>query len=243
MHWLDTYSIKARLAPALVAIVPVLALSVVAVPWNQFSVPQSAAASLVAVLFIGASDLARRRGKRIERRILRANAGQPMATTLRHRDPTIDPMLKRRYLDWLGEQLKEAPPTHNEELENKAAADAFYSRCTVILRDRTRDANRFKLVFEENVTYGFRRNLLGLKQPTLVLDFIIGLVSSYMLWQGNDLAGDAIKPVAVSVVIGITTLHATYFIWMVTKASVLEAADQYGRQLVLSAETLISGSG
>lgn len=243
MHWLDTYSVKARLAPALITIVPVIALAVVAVPWNQFSVPQSAAASLVAILFTGASDLARRRGKRLERKILKANGGQPMATTLRHRDSTIDPVLKLRYVDWLGVQLNETPPTYHEEFENKVSADAFYSRCTVVLRDRTRDAARFKLVFEENVTYGFRRNLLGLKRPTLLLDLLVNLVGMAMLWRGADLAGDPVRPVAVAVVLAITALHAIYFLSMVTKASVLDAADQYGRQLVLSAETLISGSG
>lgn len=241
MHLLDAYSVKARLAPALIAILPVIALAVVAVPWNQFSVPQSAAASLVGILFIGASDLARRRGKRIERRILKANGGQPIATTLRHRDPIIDPVLKRRYVEWLGAQLNEAPPTCLDELENKTSADAFYSRCTVILRDRTRDAARFKLVFEENVTYGFRRNLLGLKRPTLLLDLIIALVGVATLWRGSDLAGEPTKPLAVAVVLAITALHGIYFLSMVTKASVLDASDQYGRQLVLSTETLISG--
>lgn len=243
MPWLDTYSVKARLAPALIAIVPPIALTVIAVPWSQFSVPQSIAASLVAIIFVGASDLARRRGKRIERQILKANDGLPMATTLRHRDRTIDPLLKRRYLKWLGLQLQESPPTYDGELENKASADSFYSRCTVVLRDRTRNADRFKLVFEENVIYGFRRNLLGLKWPTLALDALIGVICGYMLWRGVDLAGASIAPVAVAVVFGITSLHALYFIFMVTKRSVIEAADQYGRQLVLSVETLMAEKG
>jgi len=163
-----------------------------------------------------------------------------MATTLRHRDAVIDPVLKARYLFWLGRQLTEDPPTEQDELNDKVSADRFYSRCTVVLRDRTRDTERFKLVFEENVTYGFRRNLLGLKHPTLVLDCLIGLICIYVFWRGLDMTGNATKPAAVLMAFGVTCLHSLYFAFVVTKASVLEAADQYGRQLVLSIETLMS---
>jgi hypothetical protein len=38
------------------------------------------------------------------------------------------------------------------------------------VREFTRDTKKFNIMFNENVSYGFRRNLSGLKLPGFLLD-------------------------------------------------------------------------
>lgn len=53
MGFLDAYSVRARLFPAVLAIAPALALATVAVTWNQLSLPQVVTSLAVGVLFVG----------------------------------------------------------------------------------------------------------------------------------------------------------------------------------------------
>ena len=54
-------------------------------------------------------------------------------------------------------------PTEEEETEDPIGADQQYDATVNFLREATRDRSKFPLVFAENVNYGFRRNLWGLK--------------------------------------------------------------------------------
>jgi hypothetical protein len=81
----------------------------------------------------------------------------------RHRDDRLDAAAKASWCQFLGGRIKEKAPTAEAEAADPAGADAYYARCGDWLREHTRDRKRFKLIFEELVTYGFRRNLLGLK--------------------------------------------------------------------------------
>ena len=56
-----------------------------------------------------------------------------------------------------------ALPTEEEETEDPTGADQQYDAAVNFLREATRDRSKFPLVFAENVNYGFRRNLWGLK--------------------------------------------------------------------------------
>lgn len=238
MLLIDSYTLRARLSPALISIAPVFLFLFTSISWNEFSLPQSIALGIVAILFFGASDLGRRCGKRVERIILKANDGTPMATVLRHRDPIIDPVLKASYLDWLGRELNETPPTDLDEIMSKESADRFYSRCSVLLRERTRDCNIFKLLFEENVTYGFRRNSLGLKPLAILIDSIVLIVCFFVILTDIDLIVNPAIFEMPYITIFFAITHILYYMLFVTRRSVIQASDQYGRQLVLSIESL-----
>lgn len=56
MHRLDSYSLKARWAPALIAIASTIAISAIALRWRQYRISQSAAAGLVTTLFKAADS-------------------------------------------------------------------------------------------------------------------------------------------------------------------------------------------
>ncbi|MGX9576965.1 hypothetical protein [Mesorhizobium sp. f-mel] len=78
--------------------------------------------------------------------------------------------------------IKHAPaPTANDEESNPLKVDGFYERCGNWLRERTLDTTKFEILFEENKTYGFCRNLFGVKLPALTLNMIVVLICLLIL--------------------------------------------------------------
>lgn len=235
MQYFDTYNVRARLFPAVIAIAPAIAFVAIAISWDAFSLPQVIATAAIGVLFVAAADVARRMGKRFERRMFADTGGKPVMTLLRHSDPTLDKKTKERYREYLSAQLNEKAPTAQSEARDARAADGFYGRCGAWLRERTRDKAKFKILFEENVVYGFRRNLYGLRTPGLVLNAIVVLVCLYLLSPYGRWVSEPTRN-ELYAILAIAALHAAYFVFFVTRRSVEEASDQYARQLVLSCE-------
>ncbi len=229
----DTYILRARVVPAFIGAAPGLALLATAIVLQPFSLPQAIASVAILVLFLVFADLARRFGKATEKGLFPTTKGQPFPTVLRHSDGVLDSVTKSRFLVFLASALGETAPSQDDERKDPASADAFYLRCGQWLRERTRDKHKFNLVFEENVVYGFRRNLYGLKPVGLVLNLLVVLVCIALLASSGWS-----NPQAVAVLV-IAAVHGAYFLVVVTRASVLQASDQYGRQLVLACETLM----
>jgi hypothetical protein len=235
---LDTYTLQARLFPAILAIAPALALATVAVSWNTLSLPQAITTMAVGVLFMGFSDIARRFGKRAERRLFRDTGGRPVITLLRHADPVFDEKTKQRYRNFLAGALGEPAPSADDEVQDAQWTNGFYERCGNWLRERTRDKGKFKILFEENKTYGFRRNLFGVKWPALALNLAVVVICSLIISHKVDVPNDP-SLVQVFTVLVIAAIHALYFLAFVGRKAVVQASDQYARQLVLSCETLM----
>ena len=107
--------------------------------------------------------------------------GLPSITMLRHQDATIDAPTKARMHTILTAKLADPAPTAVQEQADPAAADSFYARAGTWLRENTRDKKKFDILFNENVTYGYRRNRFALKWPALVLNcaIVIGCAVAY----------------------------------------------------------------
>ena len=101
----------------------------------------------------------------------------------------------------------------------------------------TRDGKKFPILFNELVTYGFRRNL-GLKWLALVLNLIVVAISCGLLWHRGiwDMTNDLTMRTAVVLIVA--AIHALYIAFAVTNGGVKEAARRYARELILSCETL-----
>ena len=238
MGFIDAYTIQARLFPAILGIAPAIALSTIAVTWNTFSLPQAITTTAVAVLFAGFSDIARRFGKRAERALFRGVGGRPTMTLLCHSSSTFDDKTKKRYRDFLGSMLAESPPTAEDERDTPELANGFYERCGIWLRERTRNTARFRILFEENKTYGFRRNLYGVKWPALTLNAAVILTCMLIILRKVSFPNDPTLTQVFTVLV-IAAIHAFYFLFFVSRNAVIEASDQYVRQLVLCCETLM----
>lgn len=234
----DSYTIRARIFPALLAALPGLALAAVMVSWRQLGLSQVIATSAAMVLLYAFSDLARRLGKNVEADLFRTMGGKPSTAMLRYRDDQFDLSVKAKWLAFLATKMGDKAPSAEEEEADVAAADRYYDRCGDWLREHTRDQKKFKLIFEENVTYGFRRNLFGLKKPGLALNAIVAIICAIAMWFRMPLSTDDNVSERLLYVLIVAACHALYFLLAVNKKAVTEAARGYGRQLLLACETL-----
>lgn len=242
LQFLDAYSIRARLFAGLIAGAPLVWLAVVLVPWDKFGAAHVLASVAAAVGVFALADLARTKGRRVEAQLYAKWGGKPSTTMLRLSDQILDPTTKERYRRYLAAQLKAPCPSEVDEKADSAACDTFYEGCGNWLRERTRDTQKFKLLFEENITYGFRRNLYGLKSLSIFFDclLVVGGLTALMLGTPASIDSEAGLKLASTIVIAL--LHIGYFAAFVTETAVRDAAIQYGRQLLLSCETLGTGS-
>jgi len=131
----------------------------------KFTVLQSIAAGVVGCggAFL-LTQLARDSGKKHEASLFVKWGGLPSITIFRYRDPRIDAITKGRYHKKLAGLVKEAKaPTPELEQTDPTGADAVYTAWSNYLRVNTRDTKKFALLFQENVAYGYRRNVWGLR--------------------------------------------------------------------------------
>ena len=176
------------------------------------------------------AQLGRDMGKRKEPGLWKSWGGAPTTRKLRHRDAPNKVTLARQH-----EKLaKLVPgtkiPTAEDERTNPAHADQVYESCVAILRDKTRDKQKFPLVFEENCNYGFRRNLWGMKPLGLTLavigTIVVAILISNRLWL-------QVPVTPLIVLFGLANV-AALLLWLfwITPKWVLIPADAYAERLL-----------
>ncbi|WP_017936127.1 hypothetical protein [Nocardioides sp. Iso805N] len=160
----DSYALRARVYPALLAAAPVAAIVVVVWPHSPAQALWALAVAVGAVYFL--ASWVRDRGKRLEKQLVDEWGGMPTTHLLRWREnqATLE-FLRRR--DLLQAATKISLPYQDAET---AASDATYVAATRALIARTRgDQPAFKLIHDENTQFGFRRNLLAMKPLGVIL--------------------------------------------------------------------------
>ncbi|WP_222611400.1 hypothetical protein [Undibacterium sp. CY21W] len=236
---LDAYSLRARLFPAIIAAAPALAALALLISWKSFGLSNLVATLGLLVLLFAIADLSRSRGKAIEGKLYAEHGGMPSISMFRRNDTTLDAGSKDRYREFLAGKLGVAVPTVHEENTDHGAADAFYGQCGNWLRQNTRDTKKFSILFSENVTYGFRRNLLGVKMLALCLNVIIVVLCAFILWRTS---WAIVTPMGnkITVVLVVAAAHAAYMLLAVSHTAVWDAAKAYGRELILSTEAFLT---
>ena len=247
MNFVDPYTLRARIQPALITALP-LGLLVLAV--------LSAQPLLVTALFgiLGATvggtvlvaHLGRNRGYRKQSELWERWDGQPTVRFLRHRrtlgDDELPPGLHQQIEDWTGLPL----PTRREEELRPDWADGVYKQAVSILIAATRDTTTFPLVLAENINYGFRRNLWGLKpygvgiSATFAVIFLIQLLLTTWgrpwpdPWWDIFVNPDIVVATRVMITLIDMALLASWLFW-VKPSWVKVADDEYAKRLLESA--------
>src|SRR5271163_3246630 len=98
----------------------------------------------------------------------------------------------------------------------------------------TRNAKKFSILFNENVSYGYRRNLFALKWPALALNLFVVLLCVWTILGGGPFAALGALKSRIMVVFVVAAIHALYICFAVNQRSVADAARSYARQLILS---------
>lgn len=240
----DPYNRKARLQPALLALLPILVASVLLVPEIQSS---WGAAVGVAVYCGGAmwlTHLGRDRGKALEPMLFKAWDGKPSVAMLRHRDSYLSKATRERYRAFLERRVPDLKLASSEEEERSPTdADDGYESATAWLLAQTRDRERFRLIFEENINYGFRRNIWALKPLALLVDgLLITVVLTTVVIFSTDSVTSTLqvidKPTWAAALF--TLAHMLVFAVMVRRDWVRATTNAYSQQLLAACDILDS---
>jgi hypothetical protein len=244
---LDEYSRNARLKPAFLVALP-LALTVAVLGFKQSAMEGSLlglASSLGFPLLL--SQLVRDRGKTKEPWLFKRWGGKPTTAMLRHSDLRLNANTRARYHKRLSTLLPELNlSTAEQEKANPGQADVAYESCGDYLLSKTRDKEKFQLLFQENVNYGFRRNLWSMK-PVGIAICVLSLSVLGFVTRLEARAG-AVAWFADLSAIAIVALLLTWWLIRITPNWVKIVADAYALRLLgsideLEAQTNLLGSG
>ena len=243
----DPYERPARLYPALLALLPVLALVMLLYGPKATALTGAVTVAVSCGGLYMTANLCRELGKRLEEKLYRAWGGKPTTQLLRHRHPTIEAVTKRRYHAFLGAKINVAFPDKDQEASDTAAADDIYQSGVRWLLNHTRpeDGKKFDLIFKENVAYGFRRNALGVKPFGLLLavaSLLWVLVAAGVLFSPNHRFVDmsALFKMSEAVTASLIVSAAMIFAWLFffTETSTRTAAFTYAETLLRACDSL-----
>ncbi len=227
----DAYSMRARLKPALLVVLPAGVTAIAMFPgiiavWGILS---GLAVWCGGTLLL--AQMGRDLGKKKEQLLFSLWGGKPSIRMLRHRDAPNITTLQRRH-----EKLKKlivgiAIPASQEESADPSGADDVYNSCITYLRTMTRDAKKFPLLFEENCNYGFRRNLWGMKPIGIGLS-VLGAIatSAFIIVEYFGRGRDVSQLLSISFVINLLFLLCWLF-WF-TPSWVRIPAEAYAERLL-----------
>jgi len=164
----DYYSIRARLQPALLALLPaaigIFAWTGPGVKWESALWTLFGTAGGTYFLAI----IARNSGKYIEPGLWQSWGGAPTTQMLRHAGPA-NPVMRERWHKTLSKLVGKSFPTKQEEAANPASADDVYNAAVKLQIGKTRDTKKFHLLYKENIQYGFCRNLYAMKTTGIIV--------------------------------------------------------------------------
>lgn len=181
--YFDAYNRTARIYPACIVFAPAVWTVLALFPGLLSGLTATVAVTvgLCAAVYLF-SSLARLSGKQAEERLLKLWGEWPTTRLLRHRDRTIDDRTKARYHIALGVICDDLViPSVEEERTNPAEADLIYRSATKRLIEARR-GDKYQLLHHENASYGFRRNLYGLRWVGMGVGFAAAFAASVSWW-------------------------------------------------------------
>lgn len=234
---IDGYERKARLYPALVVLAPI-AILVFAVMLPTLSTVKSVTAVILACGGTWLlSHLARDEGKKGEPKLFEKWGGMPSVAIFRHRDSRVDPITKERYHKKLADLVKGASaPSPADETTAPEAAENVYRAWSTYVRVNTRDTKKYPLLFQENVCYGYRRNVWGLRPIGITVSALCALGGLgwivYQYHSGSNLSEAVIGAAAIALVL------LLLWIFRFTPDWVRIPADAYAERLAEAVDGL-----
>jgi len=232
----DPYERKARLYPALLALLPVIILIALYTNWLTFDVENALYIAVAAAGLFWLAGKTRDLGKDVENRLVTKWEGMPSVTLLRHRDSVLDRYTTERYHKAAAVLADVSLPNLTEEENDPADADERYRAVTSALLSKTRDTSEYSLLFKENINYGFWRNLRGVKPIACAL--AIGLVV-FGLWVDRVLVYDLQPPEGTELAVAISGIMLLFaWITTVTDGAVRRAAQNYAQRLLEALDKL-----
>lgn len=228
----DNYTLKARYFPVIIFLFPIVVLGVFYSLHFDSILHFLISLGVVGALTYLFSQLGRDQGKIKEPALWKSWGGMPSIQLLRLRDSYFDKHTKQRYHQKLQIvcPVTSVPDTGMENNDPQAADDVYHT-WTKYLISQSRDNKKFSLLYKENVSYGFRRNLWGLRPLALSFSICL-LIANYLFFA---LTLNNYNPVAYpnSFIYSSLSLLLVILFWLfvVTKQWVRLVAFSYAERL------------
>lgn len=243
----DGYSLKARVYPALLTLLPLISTILA---WYPSLLTSNVGAALLTVinacgLLALFAELSRSQGQRAQRKLLDMWGGFPTTRYLRHADNSLPTDTKGRYHRHLATKLGGPLPTEEEERADPKAADSRYSSAIHWLKEQCRGSEHV-LILNENISYGFRRNLYGLKPVGIlvclaVIAWTVGVAWAHypanaaFTWAATFKAAQVLQPVQIGA-LGLSLIGLSGWLFVVRAGWVKEAAELYAVRLLAACD-------
>ena len=243
----DPYERQARLYPALLALLPLLALVMLLYGGKATALMGAVTVAVSCGGLYLTTNLCRELGKRLEEKLYSAWGGKPTTQLLRHRNTSIEAVTKQRYHAFLASKINVAFPTKDQEASDPTAADDVYQSGVRWLLNHTRpeDNKKFDLIFKENVAYGFRRNALGMKPVGVIISiasllWVLAVEGVFFSASHSLIDMTAFsrmpEPATASLILSVVMV-VTWLVFF-TKASTRTAAFTYAETLLRACDSL-----
>ena len=193
---------------------------------------------MIGLLYLFAS-MARSRGRAVQHTLKQRWGGFPTEIVLRFRDNTIEMPTKRAYHAALQDLAPDFRlPDASEEAQDPDAADGIYRAVIRRLIDLRRGP-KYPLIHNDNIAYGFWRNLLGMKGVALVLAgcalAAIVVARTTQVTTGDDRSGERWDTPATQVAaIVLLFLWTAFLLIIVRPPRVWDAGVAYAERLLAS---------
>lgn len=243
----DPYDRQARLYPALLCLLPMLALITLLYAPNVSALTGVVTMAVSCGGLFLMTNICREMGKRREERLFCEWGGKPTTQLLRHRDNVIDSVSKRRYHSFLAAKLGVSFPDVEQERLDPTKADEAYQSGARWLLDHTRPdmGKQFDLLFRDNIAYGFRRNALGVRPVAIIVALcclLWALVKEHVLFgaSGKVFDGNGLAQLSSASVASVAVSSVMLLVWVLffTKNSLRTSAFTFAQTLLRTCDTL-----
>jgi len=229
---LDRYDRNARLYPAFLSLLPIFLVLALGLPqvWTLLGGIASLAGFCGSVFLL--AQIVRYFGRKVEAQLGDRVGRARSAILLSHSDPRIPTDTKARYHKYLMDHGLDIPSIDFEASAPVEANQKFRSAVDWLL-EHTRASTKASMLLDENISYGFRRNLLGVKPVALaliVLAIAINLYLSITCIDHNRMVADSVLELLL--ILGLMAWG-----WVVRPDFVEDASMAYAQRFLAQCES------
>lgn len=234
---MDKYSLNARIYPVVIFLLPLVIIGIsYSIEYEEYlQVLTTLGISSALVYFL--SNIGRDSGKKKEPSLWKKWGGMPTVQLLCYDNNIIDPITKRNY----HKKMLKLSPIENSEIDfenvDLESVVDIYKSWTKYLISQTRDTKKYSLLFKENISYGFRRNLWGLKTISIIL--ILLVLAGNFIFTEIGTGFQNFKDFSINFWISEVLLFILLLIWsfIITNKWIKIPAFGYAERLLESIET------
>lgn len=226
---MDRYDRNARLNPALLTVLPALLFVFVWFPavWTQLGA--IAAFVVTCGVLFAMTRIARKVGQNVERKLGDKIGRLHTAELISLADDRLPKTMKATCRSYIETHSNLGLPSLTDETADPKTAQEDRLLAVRWLLEHTRPRSEATLLMNENISYGFARNLLGLKPLGIAITFLVALSSCFFLYNFED----GTTPFVLGVLLcGTAIVGLVMWVFLITEASVVHASQVYAEKIL-----------